>query len=258
MDKAITPAESYNPKKIRTSIILWVIVAGLISLMFSVSAFLFSLRLFPLTSTLPETVGIGETAKQINWSMLDGIASLITMSLFIGGITFAFLEYVQTAIQRKRESAEAAFSIYKELYDRLMKPEALAARRWVILNLPSLEEVGNDKQVWLKLVTTEINKIPRGRKGERPPGKEHIKEILNTFDFLGFVAKHYWNMENELVKWMSPSIAKVWERIEFYVEEEARQREEPDYYESAREFGKYCVEWRRKHYPPSKIIKNGT
>ena len=65
-------------------------------------------------------------------------------------------------------------------------------------------------------------------------------------------------MENELVFWMSPSISKVWERIDLYVEEEALQRNEPDYYESAREIGKFCVEWRAANYPPSNIISNGT
>ena len=258
MDKPITPTESFDPKRIQTRIRWEIVALGIISIIVSFAIFLLGIVLFPLTSALPGTVGVGENTRQIDWGMLDGIASLATMSLFIGGITFAFLEYVQTAIQRKRENAEASFNIYTELYDRLMKPESLAARRWVILNLPTIEEAGNDKQAWLKRVTLQINQKPDGWSGERSPGKEYIKEVLNTFDFLGFVAKHYWNMENELVQWMSPSIAKVWERIEYYVEEEARLRQEPDYYESAREFGKYCVEWRKKHYPQSKIIKNAT
>jgi len=37
-----------------------------------------------------------------------------------------------------------------------------------------------------------------------------------------------------------------------------KQRDERDYYESAREFGKYCVEWRQKNHLKSKIIKNAT
>jgi len=258
MGKEITPAESFNPEKIRAKTTRGIIGMGIVSLMFSIAVFLLGLVLFPLTSTLPDSVGAGANARQINWNMLEGIASLATLSLVVGGVVFAFIDYVQNAIQRKRDDAEASFNIYKEVYDRLMNPEALAARRWVIVNLPTLEDVGSDKKIWLDSINIQVNKIPRGWKSERPPGKEYIKEILNTFDFIGFVAKHYWNMENELVMWMSPSIAKVWERIEFYVEEEAKQRGEPDYYESAREFGKYCVEWRSKNYPKSNIIKNAT
>lgn len=258
MNREINLAESFNPKKIRNRTTAGAITAGVASLGFVAATFWIGLYLFPLSTMLPETFGLGENMRQVNWSALDGIASLATLSLVVGGIVFALIDYVQNAIQRKREDAETSFNIYKELYDRLMNSEALTARRWVIVNLPTLEDVGNDKKVWLDRINAQVNKKTRGWKGKRPPGKEYIKEILNAFDFIGFVAKHYWNMENELVVWMSPSIAKVWERIELYVEEEARQRNEPDYYKSAREFGKYCVEWRHKNYPKSRIINNAT
>jgi hypothetical protein len=65
-------------------------------------------------------------------------------------------------------------------------------------------------------------------------------------------------MENELVLWMSSPVAKVWERIHLYVKEEARQRNEPDYYQSACEFADYCMEWRRENRPQAKVIKDGT
>ena len=257
MDKELTAAEGFNPQRIQARIRWELLTFGAISLLVSVVVFLLSVRFFPRASNLPEPVGTGATGT-IDWGMLGSITSLITMSLFFGGVVFAFLEYVQTAIERRRESAEASFNIYKELYDRLMNTDAQAARRWVILNLPTVDQVGHDQKKWLERIQQEVNKIPDGWPGERPPGKEYLKEVLNTFDFVGFVAKHYWNMENELVMWMSPSVAKVWERIELYVEEEAKQRNEPDYYESARNFGKYCVEWRQKHYPQSKVIDNAT
>jgi len=259
MKNRINPSESFNPKKIRTRTTVWAFIAGVVSLIFVVFVFWLSLRLFPYTSILPNTMGSGENVKQVNWDILDGIASLATMSLVAGGVVFAFIDYVQNAIQRKREDAKASFELYKEVYNQLMNPEALAARRWIIINLPTLEKAGNDKKKLLELINAQLNKKPRGRTGERPPGREYLKDVLNTLDFIGFVAKHYWNMENELVLWMSPPIAKVWERIEIYVEEEARLRNEPDYYVSAREFGKYCVEWRRNNnYPKAEIIKDAT
>jgi hypothetical protein len=175
----------------------------------------------------------------------------------IGGLAFAFTEYVQTTIQQRRESAEASFNIYKEVYDKLMNPEATAARRWIILNLPTRQN-GEDDGAWLKRTTAALNERPKGWKGERPPGSDHLKEVLNTFDFIGFVAKHYWNMDYALVSWMSPSVAKVWERISLYVNDEAIRRHEPDFYEAAREFGGHCVEWRKEHYPQSIVIRDAT
>lgn len=236
-----------------------IVLLGIFSLALSVGIFFLAISLFPFTLNLPETSGTGANIKEIRWEILEGITSLVTLSLFIGGIVFAFSEHYQNAMDRKWKSSEASLNIYKELYDRLMNPQAVTARRWVILNLPTLEEVGNDRELWLREVNRQLNKIPRGWKGARPPGKEYVKEILNSLDFIGFATKHYWNIQDELVGWMSPSVAKIWERLEVYVEEEANQRNEPDYYASAREFGRYCIEWREKHnYPKSTVIKNAT
>jgi hypothetical protein len=258
MNKELTAAEGFHPEKIQARIRRQILIPGAFSLILSIVVFGLSFLLFPLAANLPETTGTGANTRQIPWDMLGNITGLITMSLFFGGVVFAFLEYVQTAIQRKRESAEASFNIYKELYDRLMNTEALEARRWIILNLPTLEDAGNDRTLWQERAKKVLDEIPAGWQSERAPGREYLKQVLNTFDFIGFVAQHYWNMENELVMWMSPSVAKVWERIEPIVEEEADKRHEPDYYESARNFGKYCVEWRQKNFPKSRVIKNAT
>ncbi|MBN1452348.1 MAG: hypothetical protein JW963_15135 [Anaerolineales bacterium] len=248
----------FDPKQIErnTKTRLW--RTGILSiLVFFAVLLLILLIIFPLTTYLPERVGKGDNARLINWNLLEGIASLVTVSLVLGGLAFAFIEYVQTAIQQSRENAETSFNIYKEVYYRIMNPEAMEARRWIILNLPTRNDQEDD-QAWLKRTTAALNKRPRGWKDERPPGKEYLKEVLNTLDFLGFVAKHYWSMGNELVKWMSPPVAKVWERIYLYIKQEAEQRNEPDFYESASEFGQYCVEWRDRHYPKSIVIRDAT
>lgn len=258
MDKKIKLAENFDPKRLRTQATGQVIAAGAIASVFIVGTFVLGLLSFPYLSAWADALPAVGNEQQVNWGMLEGLASLVTLSIIVGGVVFAFTDYLQNAVQRKREDAEASFNIYKEIYDRLMSPESVAARRWIILNLPTLEDAGNDKQVWLERINREVNKTPRGWKGERPPGKEYIKDILNTFDFIGFVAKHYWNIENELVLWMSAPIAKVWERLDYYVEEEARQRNEPDYYEAARELGRYCLAWRQEQYPKSNIVKDAT
>lgn len=258
MDTKVNLAEGYNPNRIRSRATSRAILAGVVAFAFVLLTFWLTIALFPFTIALPETYSVGEYEGQINWDILDGIAGVATFSIVVGGVVFAFINYVQSAVQREREEAQASFNIYKELYDRLMDPEAVAARRWVLKNIPPPGDYGKDKKAWLGQVNSNLNRIPRGWKGERPPGKEYLKNMLNTLDFIGFVANHYWNMENELVIWMSPSIAKVWERIELYVEEEAKQRNEPDYYGSAREFGRYCVQWRDDRYPKAEIIEDAT
>ena len=257
MAKKLSVTEGFNPKRIRNRTTIGAVAAGVIALLFVAVTFLAGLYFFPSAPGLPVARPFGGGTLPANWSMGD-ITGLATFSLVVGGLLFGLIDYIQNAVQRKRDDAEASFNIYQEMYTRLMNSEALEARRWVIMNLPTLEEMGNDKEAWLKETTKKIKRVQRGQSGKRAPGQEYLKSILNTFDFIGFVAKHYWNMENELVIWMSPPVAKVWERIHLYVEKEAEERNEPDYYQSAREFANYCLKWRRQNRPPSKVIPNAT
>jgi len=245
----------FDPKQIeqKTKSRLW--KTSILSIIVFIVVLLLSLLfLFPLTTYLPKSTAAGE----IDWPFLEGISSLVTVSLVIGGLAFAFIEYVQTAVQQSRENAETSFNMYKEIYYKLMVPESVEARRWIILNLPTRQD-HEDDQAWLERTVAALDKHPEGQEGKRPPGRDYLKEVLNTFDFIGFVAKHYWNMENELVTWMSPPVAKVWERIYLFVQHEADQRNEPDFYISAREFGQYCVDWRKKqNLPQANVIQDAT
>ena len=247
----------FDPKQIefetkrrlmRTAVVAAIIVGVIL---------LFSFLVFPLTAYLKPTVPAGQSEKKVDWSLLEGISSLVTVSLVVGGLAFAYTEYVQTTIQQKRESAEASFNIYKEVYEKLMNRDATAARRWLILNLP-VRDPDEDDASWLRRTTVALNTSPKGQEGERPPGLDYLKDVLNTLDFIGFVANHYWNMDQALVSWMSPSVAKVWERISLYVNDEAKRRNEPDFYQAARQFGQNCVTWREQHYPKSQIVDAGT
>jgi hypothetical protein len=249
----------FNPQKIRNRTTLWAVLAGVVALLVFLIIFQVSLYYYyPRISVLPGMYQSGEVTRQIDWRYLGDITSLATFAVIVAGVVFAFINYVQNAVQRKREEAEASFNIYLEMYNKLMDHSAMEARRWVIVNLPTLEEMRNDQKAWLEHIETKLNEIPPGWEGKRPPGREYLKEVLNTFDFIGFVGRYYWNMENELVLWMSSPVAKVWERIHLYVEEEARLRNEPDYYETAREFADYCMAWRRENRPRVTVIKDGT
>jgi hypothetical protein len=106
---------------------------------------------------------------------------------------------------------------------------------------------------------TLLDEAPLDAPGGRGVGRAHLKVVLNDFDFIGFVNDNYWTMEQEIVEWLSPSIAKVWERIGAYIEWEASRRNEPDYYEAARTFGQYCIKWRSENqYGPSNKIESAT
>jgi hypothetical protein len=256
--RSASSQDRFDPAQIkkRTSYsLLW---AGAISVVIVVVVFVTALLLFPLTRFLPNAAGSDECVQQVDWSLLEGITGLATLCLVIGGLVFAFVEYRRSEIQASRESAQSSYNIYKEMYDKLTSQEATAARRWVILNLPTLEQMEGDRDAWLARTKELLNQRPEGWTDVRPPGKEHLKRVLNTFDFIGFVANHYWTIENELVEWMNPLIAKVWERIYLYVEDEAKRRNEPDFYVAARELGYQCIEWRKQHNLGSVFIDDAT
>jgi hypothetical protein len=248
----------YDPARIKRRTSYTLLYAGIVSIVIVVGAFLGALWLFPFTRFLPQTTGTGELAQPVDWSLLEGLTGLATLCLVIGGLVFAFIEYRRSAIQDSRQSAQSSFAIYREMYDRLADPEDAAARRWILQNLPTLEEMDGDEEAWLARTQELLNQRPPDWMDPRPPGKAHLKRILNTFDFIGFVGIHYWTIENELVEWMNPVIAKVWERIYFYVEDEARRRNEPDYYQAARDLGDRCLQWRVARGLKTNIIEDAT
>lgn len=233
-------------------------VNGFIAIVVALVIVVGGIYLFPVTIGIPASSPMGGENGEVNWNLLEGVAALATLAIVIGGVVFAYFEHTQNAIQRGRESALASFNLYKEIDQRLNDPQAIIARRWIIQNVPTLEQAGSDPDIWLQKVTGILNKTSGELENERPVGKEYLKQVLNCFDFIGFVAQHYWSMENELVEWMSPLVAKIWARVGAYIEDEAVQRNEDDFFRAARDFGNYCLEWRREHYPPSKIISDAT
>lgn len=244
----------YDPGKIRRETTWRMVWLGLFSLGIVVLVFWLGLVLYPLSVRLP---GSAQNAP-VEWGNLDGITSLLTMALVFGGLVFAFVDAIQSAVEKKQQDAQASYGIFKDVFDRVMSEQAQASRRWVILHIPVLEGSGMEEPDWLALVHERLNVTSDGGQGERPQGLEHLKDILNTLDFVGFVGRHYWSMENELIYWLSPSVSKVWERIGPFVENEALRRNEPDYYEAAREFGNACLQYRRAHFDASKIIEDAT
>jgi hypothetical protein len=259
MLKKLRYREGFNPLRIRIITMLLAIVPVFVAMAATLAVFKYGLDYFPRTTLLPTEYQVGPEAKEINWDFLGSITSLATLALIVGGLVFAFIDYVQGAVQRKREESESSFTMYQVMYDRLMNSESIEARRWVIVNLKSLDQMNNDRDAWFTYNKSMIDAVPADSKTGRAPGKDFVKRILNDFDFIGFVDKNYWKMEGELAEWMSSPVAKVWERVSAYVEKEADLRKEPDYYISARDFAKYCVKWRNKqNRPQPEVIENGT
>ncbi len=206
--------------------------------------------------TGPET-----TREQFDWGVLEGLAGLASLAVVIGGAVFVAKEYIDSEMQGTLVAAEAAFNMYKDIFGRITDPEETAARRWIILNIEPLDP-GADREArveWLRAFMAQLKATPPDWAHELPPGHWYLKRVLNSLDFLGYVEEHYWELEDDLVEWLSPPVAKVWERIGPYVEYEAHRRAEPDFYKSARVFGEKCVRYRdAKGYSRSRIIDQGT
>lgn len=181
-----------------------------------------------------------------DWSLLEGYASLIALAILIGGLIFAATEYL-------RQESQISFQIYESIHARMTDPIEEGARRWIIQNIEP-RDPNMTKEKWYEKTARKIHKRPKDWEETLSPGHQSIKRALNTLDYLGFIAENYVNVKGPLQEWMSAPIAKIWERIEPYVEMEREARGEPDFYRSASYLGEKCVEWRKKHALKSNII----
>jgi hypothetical protein len=238
-----------NKWKVRKRVICKLLPVSLLSLAVVVVAVIIGIGLLP---ALQRKVG-ASTGIQA-WKLLEGLTGLVTVALIIGGGIFALVEYFKNEAEEERKEAESQFNLYQDIFNRLMHPDDIAARRWIINNLPVLK---GDKEEWIKKVRSIIFEKPSGDSDTIALGHKHVKRVLNSFDNLGFVIQNYWDLEATLKDWLAPPIAKVWQRIGPYIEEEANRREEKDFYDSARKLGEECVEWRKeREFPEPKIVDN--
>ncbi len=192
-----------------------------------------------------------------DWSLMEGYAGLVTLALLIGGLVFAAREYIRQESQISQQESQISFEIYQAIHTKLTQPENEAARRWILLNIPVLD--GNiNKEAWLNDVSQKLHQKPRGWREAIAPGHQHLKNVLNTLDYFGFIAENYVNVEGALLEWMSAPVAKVWERISPYIEDEREKRKEPDFYKSAFYIGERCLKWRTEKGYQSEIIESGT
>ena len=97
-----------------------------------------------------------------------------------------------------------------------------------------------------------------GSSGDGPPeGQRAVKMTLNLLDYIGFIAKNYWDIEDDFLDWLGLPIAKIWKRIGPYVLEIRSLRKVNDYYIFAEYIGNLCIQWRKNRgLPDEEFAKN--
>ncbi len=111
------------------------------------------------------------------------------------------------------------------------------------IEIPKEDE---DIAAWYARTNDRIMTMHAGSGREFPLGQEYVKLTLNCFDYIGFIAEHYWEIEKDSLDWISAPIAKVWRRIGPYVLYVRKLRDTSDYYLSAEKIGERSVKWRRE------------
>jgi len=203
-----------------------------------------------------------------DWYLLEGYASVISLSLLASGLVFAATEYIgaenakraeKEAERHKREAeerekAKLSYNIYNAIFDKLTDPEQEAARRWILSNI-NIKDDDEEIAPWYNRTNAKIMKGVRRSADKLPEGQQAVKLTLNCFDYIGFIAKHYWDIEDDSLDWISAPIAKVWRRIGPYVMHVRTLRNTTDYYLSAEYIGDLCVEWRaNKRLPDEEYV----
>lgn len=220
---------------------------ALISLFSSLFAYLLiRYLLFPFFLS-----GVCKTGSECNWSLLEGYASILTLAILVGGLVFTVWEY-------SRQESQISFQMYQAIHARMTNPTEEAARRWIFATIKPLEQTDMSLDQWLEKTANDLHYKPDNWEQDMAPGHQAVKMTLNTLDYVGFIAENYVNVEGPLLEWMSPPIAKVWERLAPYVEYERNARGEPDYYKAASAIGEKCLNWRKQQGLKSEIIERGT
>lgn len=182
---------------------------------------------------------------------LEGFASVISLSLIIGGLVFAGVEYINAEnakrhekLMEDREKAKISYDIYRSIYEKLTDPEQEAARRWILENI-TINEDKEDLPAWYAKTHALIMAGESESATDLPKGQKAVKMTLNCLDYIGFIARHYWDMEDDSLDWISAPVAKIWRRIGPYVLYVRKLRHTTDYYLSAEYVGDLCVKWRQ-------------
>lgn len=182
---------------------------------------------------------------KVDWNMLGNFVSVVSFAILGGSLVFALVEYADKENAKTREKAKLSYEIYQAIFEKLTAPEQEAARRWILTNIP-VRKADEEIAGWYEQANAAIMRRTPQANDDLPEGQTAVKLTLNCFDYIGFIANHYWDVDDDSLDWISPPIAKVWKRIGPYVTHIRTLRKASDYYLSAELIGSHCIEWRQK------------
>jgi len=186
---------------------------------------------------------------------MEGFTGLVTLAVLAGGFLFWLIDRRQKDLAEAAREQSLSFQLFQTIHDRLVNPEQEEARRWILANIP-IKPADQPAAEWYARITPIIAARPSGWQQARSPGQIYIKMVLNNLDFIGFVSEHFWDARDSDIEWLSPPIAKVWERLGPYVQHISELRHEPDYYRTASQIGEFCILFREERgLPPSEYVE---
>jgi len=222
---------------------------------FAFFTFLFTLIGYSITMGLFRFFSFKVTGTQ-DWNLLGGFVSVLTLSFLIGGLVTSVIDRVNADVVESREKAKLSYDIYQAINGKLTDPEQEAARRWILTHI-TVKRDDEDLQSWYAQTQEKIMTYHGNQENGIPEGQQAVKMTLNLLDYIGFIAKNYWDIEDDSLAWLGLPVAKIWKRIEPYVQEIRRQRNATDYYIFAEFIGRLCIEWRQKRgLPDEEFAKN--
>lgn len=154
------------------------------------------------------------------WAMAESLSTGVAAAAVLGAGYIAYRELAEISSSRHMEVADRFFQ-------ELNSQENIEARRRIYQNLP------DDPQQGITSLSAE--------------DQAAIKKVLNSLDRVAFLTQAGWIPEDLVMPWMHPMIAKSWEKLEPYVQFEIQRRNEPYYYQHARDLAERCRIWREKN-----------
>lgn len=219
---------------------------------FTLFTILFTLVGYSITMWLFRIYSINISGTQ-DWDLLGGFVSVLTLSFLVGGLVTSVIDRVNADVIEAREKAKLSFDIYQAINAKLTDPEQEAARRWILMNI-TIKREEESLPAWYEMTQSKIMSVDGKTQDGLPEGQRAVKMTLNLLDYIGFIARNYWEIEDDSLDWLGLPIAKIWRRLGPYVLEVRRQRNADDYYAFAEYIGKLCIEWRQKKGLPDEAI----
>jgi hypothetical protein len=192
-----------------------------------------------------------------DWDLLSGFVGVLTLSFLIGGLVTSVIDRVNADVIVSREKAKLSFEIYQAINEKLTDPGQEAARRWILVNI-TVKKQDEDVDAWYARTQQKIMALDGGSEDGLPDGQRAVKMTLNLLDYIGFIAKNYWDIEDDSLDWLGLPIAKIWRRIGPYVLEIRSQRKASDYYVFAEYIGRLCIQWRQDRGLPDEEFARNT